>query len=263
MKASSLGKDCILMWPCNDGTSRNVGGDPSGAANQAVFNPAFTSSSRNGNAFITRAVWAWDPRVGGFCFNNDASVGNAARDGLTTLNPNSEVNTIDVGTSFAVGVWAFFKSFTTDLGFGPIMFCHTDGVNNNFYLQIVTGANNARLGFTTTSGAVFKLVTGSKVIQLNRWYFFMGTYDGAASNIYVDGALDASAANSGTPDSPGTDGVYTIGNFQPTGGFQVRGCLWQATVFKRCLTADEVRYLWEYPFMLVKRAGARELYSVR
>ena len=90
MKASSLGKDCILMWPCNDGTSRNVGGDPSGAANQAVFNPAFTSSSRNGNAFITRAVWAWDPRVGGFCFNNDASVGNAARDGLTTLNPNSE-----------------------------------------------------------------------------------------------------------------------------------------------------------------------------
>lgn len=257
-KSFSFIKNLILYWPLHDGPGSNAKG---GAANQSVANPAFTSASIGGamqfqtfGAAGPKSRWRYDPLVGGYCYNNDRNDGGAgnAQVSMATNASNSEINTINLALNWTVAIRAYFPTFASSAGFGPVLFTHSDGTKLNFYLQALGGTNpphTLRAAFTTANGGTTNAVDGTTLLQKRRWYFLVGTYDGAHLKCYVDGKLDGSVALAVTPDTTGVTGRWVVGNISGIAGanFEIRGYLCEAMVFNKALNLADIRSIWLDP----------------
>ncbi|MEK6874753.1 MAG: LamG domain-containing protein, partial [Nanoarchaeota archaeon] len=73
---------------------------------------------------------------------------------------------------------------------------------------------------------------------LNTWHHIAGTYDGANISIYLDGALSASAAQTGTLNSATGNSLFA-GTFETSSTFY-NGALDEIKIWNRSLSADEI-----------------------
>jgi hypothetical protein len=87
------------------------------------------------------------------------------------------------------------------------------------------------------NGGGYVLATGTTAAQTNTWYHVAMTYDGTTLKLYVNGALDASAAavNAMTPTTQG----FSIGGL-PSGPWDFAGRIDELSLYNRALTSSEV-----------------------
>lgn len=124
-------------------------------------------------------------------------------------------------------------------------------VFNNIWSKRNPAANDVNFGLriSTTSGLVFfyfsvggALKTATSVNAVPTTWpmtLIVATYDGAAMKVYINGKLEATTAESGTPDLSAANNIQ-IGHVHGTGGEYSRG--WKAHLFilNRALTHGEV-----------------------
>lgn len=99
--------------------------------------------------------------------------------------------------------------------------------------------------FVDTGGAVQQLFSaGGLVAELNRWYFFVGTWDGTFLRIYLDGVLIATSANLSafTPIDAGD--ILRVGRrFDASEPWD--GIIDEPAIWDRALTEAEIKYLYD------------------
>ena len=92
-------------------------------------------------------------------------------------------------------------------------------------------------------GTGYVTVTGPNVLQTNRTYDIVGTYDGSTLKLYVDGILVASESISGTIKKPNYSTVMALGA-NPYGEVVeeafLNGTIYSARIYNRTLSATEV-----------------------
>ncbi len=106
------------------------------------------------------------------------------------------------------------------------------------------------LATSATGDIVFEL-SFSGVIQqvrksgytLNAWSLIVGTYDGNAMNLYVNGSLVATASHSGSIDKRPTD-VFLIGTRLRLPADTFHGSLDDIRIYNRALSASEISTLY-------------------
>jgi hypothetical protein len=87
-------------------------------------------------------------------------------------------------------------------------------------------------------------VVSNTFVQLNTWYFVIGTYDGNSMNIYVNGILENTISVTKVLGSNNKD-VY-IGRFcYPSYPYWVNGVLDDIRIYNRSLTSDEIQALYQ------------------
>ncbi|HEV2694799.1 MAG TPA: LamG-like jellyroll fold domain-containing protein, partial [Verrucomicrobiae bacterium] len=104
--------------------------------------------------------------------------------------------------------------------------------------QTVSGAGDFRAAVWLSGGPV--IIDSATVLQTNRWYHVAMTYDGSNFNLYVNGALDAQSAASGTivvTPEPVRIGGGADGGCAP---YYFNGILDEATIYNRALSSNEI-----------------------
>lgn len=100
---------------------------------------------------------------------------------------------------------------------------------------------NQKIRFRITAGGADKNASDSEVHELNRWYHFVGTYDGANIKIYKDGKLV------GTTPATGNLGVNDvsakIGTFQGT-NYNFNGQIDDVRIYNYALTQEQIILLY-------------------
>jgi hypothetical protein len=93
--------------------------------------------------------------------------------------------------SFTAEFWVNLDSTANGQG----LCAKRDGSNNGFDF---TTTGNGKIQFSVDTGAGNdKKATSSTQLNSGTWYHVAGTYDGTNLKIYIDGALEATTANSG------------------------------------------------------------------
>jgi hypothetical protein len=82
-------------------------------------------------------------------------------------------------------------------------------------------------------------------LAANAWHHIAATYDGANARIYLNGKQDNSAALTGNITSETGDTVYIGKN--DNGNF-FEGRIEGVRIYRRAITADEVRWLYAEPY---------------
>ena len=108
------------------------------------------------------------------------------------------------------------------------------GGNFSFALAAKSGAGS--LGYLKSRTA----------FKPGHWYHVVGTYDGAAKRLYVNGALEATAtAQKGDIDYP-PQAFYEIGAYHDKDEyFRMAGQLHEVRVYRRALAANEIKAHFE------------------
>jgi concanavalin A-like lectin/glucanase superfamily protein/PKD domain-containing protein len=108
---------------------------------------------------------------------------------------------------------------------------------------------DSRVALSFNTGIWQDVVYGTTKIQDNTWYHVAGTWDGSTAKIYVNGALENSAAKTGTILDTTNNGSLTIGaeifadGWIPQGEY-FHGSIDEVEIFNRALTAEEIRSIY-------------------
>lgn len=94
------------------------------------------------------------------------------------------------GTAITLEAWVYPTSFTTNVWQGNII--NKNGTGENGYM--LRAGNSGQVNFNIGSTGWNELNTATGTIALNTWHHLAATYDGVEMRIYVDGVLEASAA---------------------------------------------------------------------
>lgn len=140
----------------------------------------------------------------------------------------------NVGKNFTVGAWTKAEAATP---FNTIF--RKRGANHNLYFRSAEPTTFvALLGFAVAG--VFKSCLGATALPIT-WPMVsvIGTYDGATIKVYVNGRLDGSLAESGTPDEV-LDQNLCLGHSLGTGGEYYRGNMAHPFILNRTLSHGEV-----------------------
>jgi Concanavalin A-like lectin/glucanases superfamily len=87
-----------------------------------------------------------------------------------------------------------------------------------------------------------KYIDGVTNVSDGKWHHVCGVYDGSTLKLYVDGQLDASAAASGAVTT--NDYAVQIGQNAEQSGRNWNGAVYDARVYNRAITAEEVSQLY-------------------
>ncbi len=108
------------------------------------------------------------------------------------------------------------------------------------------------------------VVAGSDNLPLNRWCHLAGTYDGEMLRYYVDGKLEQETrlATTPTPIRESPDTKLVIGNmsrlpFINWSDMFFNGAVDEVRIYKRALSAEEVRALYETTARRLEAASAK------
>lgn len=133
------------------------------------------------------------------------------------------------------------------------------GDGRGYYLQIGT---NASFTIGNSPGGGFHSATGASTLTTGKWYHLVGTYDGTALKVYVNGVLDGTTstsvtisytdAASGGP-SPQTFYIAGLhlnasGQLDPANMDLLNGDIGYVYIYNRALSAAEVQQLYTAPF---------------
>jgi hypothetical protein len=151
---------------------------------------------------------------------------------LLNVAPNDLVPTGVGGNGGPATISAWFNSDTVHQGmiFG-------NGNTNRFYIETYNGpyGYTAHWGFGDTNNAT----TGSAFIQTGVWYNYTATYDGNTAKGYLNG-INTDSSNIYAQVYGGS---MKIGQW--SGNLYFNGKVASASIYKRALTADEVRQNYE------------------
>ncbi|HOI04987.1 MAG TPA: LamG domain-containing protein, partial [Candidatus Woesebacteria bacterium] len=86
-----------------------------------------------------------------------------------------------------------------------------------------------------------KNATDSQVHELNRWYHFVGTYDGANIKIYKDGKLVGTTPATGN--LAVSDVTAKIGTYQGT-NYNFNGQIDDVRIYNYALTQEQIKLLY-------------------
>ncbi len=133
-------------------------------------------------------------------------------------------------------VWVYFsayggggQSYAVVTVKGPPWTWLIENPDNKFRFRITAGGADVAVADTTTH-------------NLNQWYHVVGTYDGSAMRIYVNGVLKNTLAQSGTLGSNSV--TAKIGTYEGT-NYNLNGRVGACQIYKRTLTEGQVRQLFE------------------
>jgi len=101
-----------------------------------------------------------------------------------------------------------------------------------------------------SSGITFRLSTNGNSrtwtdvspLSTNRWYHVVGTYDGTAMRMYINGELNKSVAKSGNVTT--STGKFSIGRFQNANTDNFNGIVDGVRVYNRALSAEQIQALY-------------------
>jgi hypothetical protein len=100
---------------------------------------------------------------------------------------------------------------------------------------------SSKIRFRVTVGGLDKNATDSQVHELNRWYHFVGTYDGANIKIYKDGKLVGTTPATGN--LAVSDVTAKIGTYQGT-NYNFNGQIDDVRIYNYALTQEQIKLLY-------------------
>jgi hypothetical protein len=99
----------------------------------------------------------------------------------------------------------------------------------------------SKIRFRVTVGGLDKNASDSEIHELNRWYHFVGTYDGANIKIYKDGKLVGTTPATGN--LAVNDISAKIGTYQGT-NYNFNGQIDEVRIYNYALTQDQIKLLY-------------------
>lgn len=159
----------------------------------------FASQSRDTNSFVAAPVASFkaEGNVADFHGNNEGTMTNGATfssgiagqgfflDGLNDYIQIPDAAALDFSSSLTVAAWINPTTVSDARIFDKI----TSGAADGYLLDVVGGKLRLQIGGTA--------VTGATTINAAQWTHITGVYDGSTIKVYINGALDATAAYSG------------------------------------------------------------------
>jgi hypothetical protein len=107
------------------------------------------------------------------------------------------------------------------------------------------GTGPAQIEFVLNTGSGGVRLTGSTSIgQLFRWRFVAATYDGANKRIYIDGALDATAAATGNVVSSAKATRIAAVDVAGSPESEINARVSDVRLYDRALSAAEIETMW-------------------
>ena len=192
-----------------------------------------SSGNNNDGTLINGPVWTTGKFGTGLQF--DGSNDYMQVSDSPELNPTSQIT---------VAAWYKPTSSWVGLGSDPIVGKPFTSHSNPYYQYhlSVTGDqySSSQKSFSfyvaTTNGGFSTSVTG--VWTLNNWYYVVGTYNGSAVNLYVDGQLVSSDPASGDLRTFPTDVFFgKYGNLN----YYLRGITDEVSIYNRALSLSEIQ----------------------
>ena len=126
--------------------------------------------------------------------------------------------------------------------------CYKDGGNNKGYQLFVDKTGDPNIAFGVHTGTFYRLFS-NEVIENNKWYFVVATYDGVNQSIYINGAFDNSQAVTGNISNSSTENLYIGRN--KAGSERFNGEISGFRIFNTALTAAQVADLYNNPEKIV------------
>ncbi len=190
------------------------------------------ASGNNRNGTFAGGVSATSDRYGNA---NQAYSFNGSNGNITVTN----WNILTGNAARTMSVW-----FKAPIPSGFTMMFSWGLIENNRSSSIGTGTQPLYIGFFSVFSHAVGILNPEQFFD-NRWHLMTYTHDGNLMNLYLDGALQATAPNVSL-NTAGSNLV--IGSYSPAGGF-FNGALDEARVYNRALTQLEVQqmYLAEVP----------------
>ncbi len=145
-------------------------------------------------------------------------------------------------TKFTIGAWVFPTS-TGLLDYSQELVSKYDanGISSNYDLGITANTLFPRISGTCIAG---RSAASSVPLILNHWNQVVGTYDGKALRIYVNGAESGSVSASATPCA--NTGPVAIGGWVGKIQHSFAGRMDEVVVYRTALTAQQVRDMFTY-----------------
>ena len=147
-------------------------------------------------------------------------------------------NSLSFTNNFSIAGW-FKRSSATN---HAIVTKSDDSGNDRPNYMIDISSNKIRLfGYEGASPIGITSLSGS-TIEINKWYFVVGTFDGTTWNLYLNGELDRSSEQAATL-TVTTDSLV-IGSRLSTGSVYFNGTIDKVIIFDKVLTNLEVKDLY-------------------
>ncbi|QQG39917.1 MAG: LamG domain-containing protein [Candidatus Aenigmatarchaeota archaeon] len=152
---------------------------------------------------------------------------------------------LDPGAQVSLETW--IKSDPSN----PMNTCCQGLVSTDFY-NIGVSTGGVYFAISSNSGASYPF-TGTVAVSSGVWHHIVGTYDGTAVRLYVDGAQAASAPASGAVSPMMANSFLTVASedgrtacgAQCIGVRYFRGDVQYAAVYNRALSAQEIKSIYD------------------
>ncbi len=198
----------VGYWPLDEGRGVTAG-----------------DSSGNGNTgAITGGTWANGKRGKALSFNGTSSCINLGTS--ATLRPQD-------GTYTA---WVKLSSLPSDGNVGGDIFSNYSGNSKGMFLSILSS------GYVQLRPHPSGTVNSAATISVGQWYHVVGTIEGTATKVYINGVLSNSSSGTYTP----PDAMNaSIGCWVDIGVFYFPGLIDDVRVYNRALSAAEILNLYK------------------
>ena len=178
---------------------------------------------------ITGATWT-EGRVGDHALQFSGSGENVEASHQDYLNL----------SEFTVSTWVNFDALSTGEWQSIVCKGSCGSPDRNYGLFQKKDGKQVHFSFYRTSGD-WASYNSNAELSTDTWYHLVMTYDGSEFALYIDGSLDKSVSETGTP-TTNSDPLY-IGDFPDYSG--MNGQVDDVRVYNRALTEDEVQDLYD------------------
>jgi hypothetical protein len=151
------------------------------------------------------------------------------------VNGAASTNYADFADGFSVAGWVYFNAFLNN-----VSMLENGSTTENFALSF-SGSGQVRVQARNTSSTLQSMTT-TATLPLGAWKHVVGTYDGSAFRVYIDGQLASTTNNAFTIGT--ASGNLSLGaSLQGTDEF-LSGRLHDVRLYNRAIAADEVAALY-------------------
>jgi hypothetical protein len=126
--------------------------------------------------------------------------------------------------------------------------CYKDSGNLKGFQLFVDKTGDPNIAFGIHTGGFYRLYS-NEVIENNKWYFVVATYDGTNQSIYINGVFDNSQAATGNITDSSAENLYIGRN--TVGSERFNGEIGGFKIFNTALTAAQVADLYLNPEKIV------------